>query len=78
MTLLSKLTALSCLTFMASASANVEVRFVESAPKDRFVVKNLGNCDLRDLTLEVDLGSSQGQLIFDTTASGAGVEVFQR
>lgn len=60
-----------------TAQANVEVDFYESAPKDRFVIKNTGKCLLQDLTLEIDLTKSAGQLIFDTTATGAGVEVFQ-
>lgn len=59
------------------AYANVEVVFVESAPKDRFVIKNTGECDLKDLILNVNLSKSAGRLIFDTTASGAGVDVFQ-
>lgn len=59
------------------AYANLEVRFTESAPKDIFTVKNLGKCDLKEVLLEIDLTESAGQLIFDTTATGAGVEVFQ-
>ncbi len=60
-----------------TALANVEVSFYESAPKDRFVIKNTGKCLLQDLTLEIDFTKSAGRLIFDTTATGAGVEVFQ-
>ncbi len=60
-----------------SAQANIEVDFYESAPKDRFVIKNTGKCLLQDLTLEIDLTKSAGRLIFDTTATGAGVEVFE-
>ncbi len=59
------------------AYANVEVIFVESAPKDRFVLTNTGQCSLNDLTVNLDLSNSLGKLIFDTTATGAGVEVFQ-
>lgn len=59
------------------AYANVEVTFVESAPKDRFVLTNTSQCALKDLTVNLDLSSSVGKLIFDTTATGAGVEVFQ-
>lgn len=59
------------------ALADVEVRFVESAPKDRFEVLNKGVCELNNLIIEIDLSSTNGHLIFDTTASGAGVEVFQ-
>ena len=60
-----------------SVKANIEVNFVESAPKDRFVIKNTGECVLKELTLEIDLSQSDGRLIFDTTATGAGVDVFQ-
>lgn len=60
-----------------SVRADVEVAFFESAPKDRFVVTNTGACGLKDLVLKIDLAPSGGRLIFDTTATGAGVEVFQ-
>ncbi|MEB8433852.1 hypothetical protein OO007_16565 [Cocleimonas sp. KMM 6892] len=59
------------------AYADVEVTFVESAPKDRFEIKNTSECVLKDLVLNVDLSNSAGRLIFDTSATGAGVEVFQ-
>ena len=59
------------------AHANVEVTFVESAPKDRFVLHNISQCALNGLTVHLDLSNSVGRLIFDTTATGAGVEVFQ-
>lgn len=59
------------------AGSVVEVAFIESAPKDRFVITNRGSCVLEDLTLELDLSQSAGLLIFDTSATGAGVEVFQ-
>ncbi|PWQ96515.1 aggregation factor core [Leucothrix arctica] len=60
-----------------TAQANIEVSFIESAPKDRFVINNVGGCALDNLTLDIDLSKSAGRLIFDTTSSGAGVEVFQ-
>lgn len=73
-----RLIALPLIMFSAQfAHANVEVVFVEGAPKDKFVVNNIGKCDLKAVTLNVDLSDSAGRLIFDTTASGAGVEVFQ-
>ena len=73
------LVAVTLLTLctIQSANANLQVNFIESAPKDSFVIKNIGNCNLANLTLEIDLNNSRGQLIFDTTATGAGVEVFQ-
>jgi hypothetical protein len=60
-----------CLLAGQLAHANVEVTFVESAPKDRFILHNTSQCALNDLS------NSVGRLIFDTTATGAGVEVFQ-
>lgn len=78
-----KLSSLQCIMLAAPlaltqiAYANVEISFRESAPKDSFTLKNLSTCDLQDVFLEIDLSTSAGRLIFDTTANGAGVEVFQ-
>ncbi len=58
-------------------AADIAVSFIKSAPKDRFVITNTSECELKNLALEIDLSASSGQLIFDTTATGAGVEVFQ-
>lgn len=55
---------------------NVSVTFRESAPKDSFTIVNTGACAI-DGKISIDLSTSVGKLIFDTTASGAGVEVFQ-
>jgi len=66
-----------CALFSQAAFANIDVNFIESAPKDRFVINNTGACALNNLTVDIDLTSSAGGLIFDTTSSGAGVEVFQ-
>lgn len=60
-----------------NAVAAIEIKFLEGAPKDRFVVLNNGTCDLSNFTLAFDLTNTRGELIFDTTADGAGVEVFQ-
>lgn len=57
--------------------AGLEVRFVEAAPKDWFIINNVGHCDLDSSTLRVDLSPSSGRLIFDVSEAGAGVEVFQ-
>ena len=65
------------LLLAVTAQANVEVRFSEGAPKDRFTISNQGECSLKNLTVDLDLSKSQGKLIFDITAAGAGVEVFQ-
>lgn len=65
------------LTPLAYANTGVEVTFRESAPKDSFIFKNTSKCNLENLVLNIDLSKSAGRLIFDTTATGAGVEVFQ-
>jgi len=69
--------AILCAAFAHTALANLQIEFVESAPKDSFVIKNIGACDLTGLEVEIDLSNSAGQLYFDTTKNGAGVEVFQ-
>lgn len=55
----------------------IKIRFIESAPKDKFLIQNNSTCNLNTFTLTVDLSDSMGKLIFDTTEAGAGVEVFQ-
>ncbi|MGH1440111.1 MAG: hypothetical protein ACRBBR_08390 [Cellvibrionaceae bacterium] len=64
-------------SFSLVAHANIEVRFVEGAPKDEFLIQNTGQCSIKQFTLDIDLSSSEGNLIFDTTNAGQGVEVFQ-
>ncbi len=66
-----------CSLFSQYTLSNVEVTFIESAPKDSFIIKNIGSCTLNQTTIDINLSSSQGQLIFDTTDTGAGVEVYQ-
>lgn len=61
----------------AETASVVEVSFIEGAPTDRFVITNRGPCPLGEIALELDLSASAGGLIFDTLATGAGVEVFQ-
>jgi len=61
----------------SSAGADITVSFVEGAPKDRFVVENTGACDLANFDVDLRLDTSAAGLIFDTSSSGAGVEVFQ-
>jgi len=62
---------------MPLALADVGVRFIEGAPKDRFELTNLSTCALNSATVTVDLRPSVAGLIFDVTAEGAGVDVFQ-
>ena len=63
--------SLSC----TAAVADVTVRFQEGAPKDKFIISS--DCTVANVDLTIDLRGSAGALIFDVTASGAGVEVFQ-
>jgi len=58
------------------AFADVSLTFIESAPKDRFVITNAG-CPFGKTALTIDLRTAPAGVIFDVTASGAGVEVFQ-
>jgi len=75
--LLKALLACGLVCFNTASHANLQIKFVESAPKDWFALTNLTNCDLSNVRMNIDLSNSAGKLIFDTTASGAGVEVFQ-
>ncbi|MEL7216753.1 MAG: aggregation factor core [Pseudomonadota bacterium] len=59
------------------AHADIEVSFREGAPVDRFLITHRGECPLAAARVTIDLRNSAGELIFDTTAEGAGVEVFQ-
>jgi|GEM_PF-430112 len=63
--------------FSLPAVSDIQVKFTESAPKDRFSFSNLSKCQINALKISIDLSESSGQLIFDTTSTGAGVEVFQ-
>ncbi len=70
--------AAGCAAFLAtSAQAEMRFAFVESAPKDRFVIENAADCATGPIDVVIDLGGSAGALVFDTTGAGAGVEVFQ-
>lgn len=61
----------------SSLQAGVQIRFIEGAPKDRFVLTNVGTCQVEASNVKIDLSQSAGRLIFDVTEKGAGVEVFQ-
>lgn len=60
-----------------TAQADIAVRFIESAPKDRFVIENVSDCAEGPMDITIDLATAPVGLIFDTTGAGAGVEVFQ-
>jgi hypothetical protein len=55
----------------------LRVQFLEGAPKDTFIFTNQGSCDIGPAALVIDFTTSDAGLIFDVTADGAGVEVFQ-
>lgn len=61
----------------APSRADVTVRFIEGAPKDRFEILSVEGCGSAPLSLTIDLQGSAGALVFDVTDAGAGVEVFQ-
>ncbi|WP_050526078.1 hypothetical protein [Pseudorhodobacter aquimaris] len=75
---MTKLLCALCALFISSPSyADVRVQFIEGAPKDTFVIANEGGCNIGPSELVVDFTASNAGLIFDVTASGMGVEVFQ-
>ena len=84
LTFSAAITAL-CLSISVSASTSIStvcgfganVRFNESAPRDSFLISNTSASDWIISTLSLDMSNSAGNLIFDVTADGAGVEVFQ-
>lgn len=64
--------------FIASPSvADVRIQFVEGAPKDAFIITNQGTCSIGPAELVIDFAATNAGLIFDVSAAGAGVEVFQ-
>ncbi len=67
--------AIACIGLPAQADIHLE--FIEGAPKDRFIITNVGSCDLDGALVTIDMGDSFGGLVFDVTGQGAGVEVFQ-
>ena len=72
---------LSALPLAAHAASpcvhEVSMVFTESAPRDRFEIRNDSSADQRIQRLTLDLSPSAGKLIFDTLEGGTGVEVFQ-
>lgn len=61
----------------SQAAADIQVRFDEGAPKDRFTITRTGTCDIGTAEVTLDLSGSPHGLIFDVTATGSGVEVYQ-
>ena len=56
---------------------NIAARFVESAPRDRFIWENRSTPAWSITSITLQLKPSIGKLIFDTQDGGTGVEVFQ-
>lgn len=59
-----------------TGQADISVQFIEGAPKDQFIITATA-CDVANAEIQIDLSTAPAGLIFDVTASGAGVEVFQ-
>lgn len=72
---------LGALPWVAQAQTDcvqgVSMVFTESAPRDRFEIRNDSSTGQRIQRLTLDLTASAGRLIFDTIEGGTGVEVFQ-
>ncbi len=76
--LIGMLGALPLLTHAATACVHeVSMVFTESAPRDRFEIRNDSSAGQPIQRLTLDISSSAGRLIFDTIEGGTGVEVFQ-
>ena len=72
------LSALPLAAHAAPACAHeISMVFTESAPRDRFEIRNDASVGQGIQRLALDLSPSAGQLIFDTTEGGTGVDVFQ-
>lgn len=69
--------AATCTVFASTAHADVNLRFIEGAPKDRFEITSTSDCLIGPVSISLDLTPSAGALIFDVTEQGGGVEVFQ-
>lgn len=74
---LSAVSVAATLLAVNTAQADLRINFYEGAPKDRFQIINTGACAISESSVSIDLSDSQGGLIFDVTASGEGVEVYQ-
>lgn len=71
------LSILSTFALSSPTFADLKDEFIEGAPKDRFVMTNIGDCALGNGQFEIDSTGSSAGLIFDVTNEGASVEVFQ-
>ena len=60
-----------------NCDVSLDVRFLEGAPVDRFVLTNGSDRGIIQADVQFDLRPSAGKLIFDTQSGGSGVEVYQ-
>ena len=71
---------LACAAFfpvsVQACTFGLQVRFTESAPVDRFEIIAKGAEPWQIKSLTFDLSKAVGNIIFDPTPSGAGVEAF--
>ncbi|MFK7752296.1 MAG: hypothetical protein AB8B51_07075 [Sedimentitalea sp.] len=58
-------------------TSRLSVKFIESAPRDYFVIRHEGDGSTLISGISLDLAASSGSLIFDSADGGAGVEVNQ-
>jgi len=73
----TKNTSVSSIEATSVCGFEASVQFNESAPRDSFRISNTSSSNWFINTLSLDMSTSAGNLIFDVTAEGAGVEVFQ-
>ena len=62
--------------FAETCNIDIQARFIEGAPRDRFVIANKSTAAVIS-GVSLDLAPSAGRLTFDTESGGSGVEVFQ-
>ena len=78
---LAALLAIAAMPWAAHAEAvcqqQIALVFTESAPRDMFEIRNGSSTGQRIQRLALDLAPSAGRLVFDTSAGGTGVDVFQ-
>lgn len=61
----------------ADCKTGLSVNFIESAPRDRFEIENTSQTATSVVSVQINLATSNGKLIFDTEDGGTGVEVYQ-
>ena len=69
------LSGLAIFYFSTPLFADVHVKFIEGAPKDRFEILNVGTCDLEAADLTIDFAASNAGLIFKIYLVPSSVEV---